>query len=163
MQSHGHPRGRRAFSLATTILAAAALTAVAALAAGDVLRGPVPAQVVGVVDGDTIRVTAHIWLDQRLETLVRLAGVDAPELRGHCEEERFLAAEARDFLAGRIVGTDVSLAEVEYGKFAGRVVARVITADGEDLGESLLRAGLARPYDGGARASWCRDAAALTE
>ena len=36
------------------------------------------------------------------------------------------------------------------GKYAGRVVARVVV-DGEDLAEELIAAGLARAYDGGRR------------
>jgi endonuclease YncB( thermonuclease family) len=49
----------------------------------------------------------------------------------------------------------VRLRDVRYGKYARRVVARVETPAGEDLGRALLDAGLARPYDGGRRASWC--------
>ncbi len=49
----------------------------------------------------------------------------------------------------------VRLREIRYGKFAGRVLARVETLDGTDLGQGLLAAGLARPYDGRRRASWC--------
>ena len=47
------------------------------------------------------------------------------------------------------------LREVRYGKFAGRVIARVETLDGADLGQGLIAAGLARPYDGRRRISWC--------
>jgi endonuclease YncB( thermonuclease family) len=150
-------------------LAAALLGAGAALAASiapdaaDELKGPVPAHVVDVVDGDTIRVDVHIWLDQKVETLVRLSGIDAPELHGRCTEEKRLAEEARDFLAARIAGAEVSLADLEYGKFAGRIVARVIAGDGEDLGASLIRAGLARPYDGGKRLPWCEGATARSD
>jgi hypothetical protein len=62
--------------------------------AGDVLAGPVPAQVVRVVDGYIIEVRAHIWLGRDILTLVRLAGVDAPELCGDCALENTLAARA---------------------------------------------------------------------
>jgi endonuclease YncB( thermonuclease family) len=89
-------------------------------------------------------------------TRIRLDGVDAPELRGKCDEERRAAGAARAFLAERL-GHDaaVSLRDVRHGKFAGRVLARVETAAGEDLGTVLLGAGLARRYDGGRRAGWC--------
>jgi len=38
-----------------------------------------------------------------------------------------------------------------------RVDAYVVLRDGRDLGDALVSAGLARPYDGGHRQSWCAD------
>ena len=141
------------------ILAATAL-AVLVAASGDagmrdVLAGPVAAEVVEVVDGDTIAVRARIWLGQDLETRVRLAGIDTPELHGKCARERRLAAAARDFVRMRLGAGAVALRDVQLGKYAGRVVARVTTADGEDVAAALIGAGLARAYDGGARSGWC--------
>ncbi len=128
-----------------------------ALGAADRLPGPLPAQVVSVLDGDTLEVRVHIWLGQDLSTRVRLAGIDAPELEGKCDRERDLARlDPVDAGAGAAM---VRLREVRYGKFAGRVLARVETWDGTDLGQGLLAAGLARPYDGRRRASWCEAAA----
>jgi endonuclease YncB( thermonuclease family) len=135
----------------------------APVAAGDSLAGPIPAQVVAILDGDTLEVRVHIWLDQDLGTRVRLAGIDAPELKGKCDHERDLARRARAHLLARLdpaaagAGT-VRLWDVRYGKFAGRVLARVETQDGADLGQDLIAAGLARPYDGRRRASWCEAA-----
>ena len=128
--------------------------------AGDRLAGPVPAVVEEVIDGDTLRVRARIWLGQEVATLVRVAGVDAPEVRGSCARERDLARRAHDFVARQVASDgdgppSVRLREVRYGKFARRVVARVETAAGVDLSAALLAAGLARPYDGGARRGWC--------
>ena len=156
----------------TRILALAALGVAGALpgvpGAADRLAGPLPAQVVSVLDGDTLEVRVHIWLGQSLSTRVRLAGIDAPELRGKCDRERDLARRARARLdpadAGARDGAGaVRLREVRYGKFAGRVLARVETLDGTDLGQGLLGAGLARPYDGRRRASWCGGAAATAD
>ena len=136
------------------------------LGAGERLAGPLPAWVVSVIDGDTLEVRVHIWLGQDLNTRVRLAGIDAPELKGKCDREKDLARRARAYLLARLdpaeagVGAmagagEVRLREVRYGKFAGRVLARVETLDGTDLGQGLIAAGLARPYDGRRRASWC--------
>ena len=117
------------------------------------LDGPVQARVVEVVDGDTLLVRARIWLGQEVETRVRLSGVDAPELRSRCEYERVLAEQARDFILNHIGDGPVVLHDVRYGKYAGRVLARIEDAGGMDLGRSLLAAGLARA--GGRRGSWC--------
>ncbi len=117
--------------------------------------GPVSAEVLRVVDGDTLIVRAHIWVDQNVRTHVRLADVDAPEIRGRCRREKDLARRARAFARGLLRDRRVRLLDIRYGKYAGRVVARVITASGEELGAALVRAGHARPYRGRRRRGWC--------
>ncbi len=128
--------------------------------AGERLSGPIGAQVLRVLDGDTLEVSARIWLGQDVETRVRLAGIDAPELKGDCPYEREMAARARAHLVARLpsIGgrpAQVRLYDISLGKYGGRVLARVLAANGEDLGHSLLAAGLARPYAGRGRRSWC--------
>lgn len=147
---------RLRFPLAALAALAAATAGPSALAPADTLRGPVDAEVLRVVDGDTVLVTAHIWLGQRVETLVRMAGIDTPELRGRCADEKTLAQRARTLVESRLPpGARVRLHNVATGKFAGRIVARLFTEDGEDLAHTLIAAGLARPYDGGQRTPWC--------
>ncbi len=128
-------------------------------AAENTIAGPIWARVLAVVDGDTYVVRARIWLGQEVETRVRLAGVDTPELTGGCAEERRLAVLARAFVVDRIGGREITLHDIQYGKYAGRVVARVRVAGGDglggDLAELLLESGYGRPYDGGRRQSWC--------
>ncbi|MEQ9519259.1 MAG: nuclease [Parvibaculum sp.] len=128
--------------------------------AGDVIAGPVSAAVVRVVDGDTIEVRARIWIGQDVRVLVRLDGIDTPELRGKCDEEKVRARAARDHLAP-ITGGEVALTGIYEGKFAGRVVANVTHEAMGDLSLSLLEANLARPYSGGKRLPWCSAQTAL--
>ena len=125
-------------------------------AAAETLAGPVDATVLDVIDGDTVTVRARIWLGQAIEIRVRLAGIDTPELRGRCDRERQLAAEARDVLTEQIAGRQVTLRDIRYGTYAGRVVARVSVRGEPDLGAMLLASGLARTYAGrGPRPDWC--------
>ncbi len=121
------------------------------------LAGPVAAELVRVIDGDTLVVRAHIWLGQRLETRVRLDGLDTPELRGKCDRERELARAARDWVAARLTetGANLTLTDIAYGKYAGRVLATVRLGDGANLAQALIKAGYARPYQGGRRGGWC--------
>ena len=121
----------------------------------DRLPGPIAATVIGVVDGDTVVVRAHIWLDQSVETHVRLLGVDAPEKRGRCPEERAGAARAEAFVRDVALGRQVRLRDLHHDKYGGRVLARIEMADGADLGEAMVRLNLARSYDGAARTPWC--------
>jgi len=136
------------------MLAALALGLVSARGA-EVVPGPVEATVTAVIDGDTLAVRARVWLGQEVTIRVRLAGVDAPELAGRCPDERARALAARAFLADRVGDGRVLLQDIRYGKFAGRVVARVVDPQGRDLGRALLEAGLARAYGGGRRRPWC--------
>ena len=53
-----------------------------------------PAEVVRVVDGDTIEVNAHYWPGHTWRGKVRLRGIDTPELRGKCEIETLMALDA---------------------------------------------------------------------
>jgi endonuclease YncB( thermonuclease family) len=138
--------------------AIAAVSMAAADVAGKPRRqvdGPVKARLVRVVDGDTIDVLARIWPDHYVEARVRLAGIDAPELRGKCAAERARAAAAKARLAALLAGGNLELRDIRYGKYAGRVVARVLTESGRDAGALMIAARLARPYAGGHRAGWC--------
>lgn len=115
----------------------------------------VPALVTGAYDGDTIDVAAEVWPGFTWEGSVRVLGVDTPEIRGECTEERDRALKARDFVRGLLIGQLVLLADVQHDKYGGRVDAVVLLEDGQDLAEVLIAAGLGRPYDGGQRLSWC--------
>lgn len=115
--------------------------------------GAVPATVERVIDGDTLKVSARIWIDQSLSVSVRVKGADAPELfRPRCAAEAARARQAKDFVAS-IVGDAVTLTEIEHDKYGGRVAARVVTESGDDLGAALVTEGLA--VAPGARDPWC--------
>jgi endonuclease YncB( thermonuclease family) len=112
------------------------------------------AEVLRVIDGDTLEARVHVWLGQEIVTKVRLAGIDAPELHARCAAERAGAEAARSALAALVEGRSVRLTDVRPDKYFGRVVAR-ISAGGHDAGAALLAAGHARLYGGGRRGGWC--------
>ncbi len=130
-----------------------------AVRAGERLRGPVPAEVVRIIDGDTIAVRAKIWLGQTLDIAVRLRGIDTPERDGwaDCAAERFAAADATARVTMLLINQEVDLFDIGYDTFGRRVVARVVTRPaGIDLGQKLLDIGVARPYVRGQPNTWCR-------
>ncbi|GAA4253340.1 thermonuclease family protein [Azospirillum formosense] len=140
-------------ALLSTLLAT--LLAGTVQAAPPALPGPIPAEVLEVLDGDTLLVRATIWLGQVVETHVRVDGLDAPEMRARCPRERELAETARNH-ARRLIGTaPVRLLDIQPDKYGGRVRARVLTIGGDDLSAALIEAGLARPYHGERRQPWC--------
>lgn len=139
-------------AMVRAILIAALLLASPASGA-DVIPGPVPAVVERVVDGDTLAVRALIWPGHEVRVLVRLDAIDAPEMRGpDCAAEFDQAVAARDALSAA-AGETVTLHDVHFGKYAGRVVARVENAAGQDLGATLQAEGLAIGAD--AEKRWC--------
>ncbi|MCX5512260.1 nuclease [Kaistia algarum] len=98
-----------------------------------------------VVDGDTVRLGAE---------RIRLIGLDAPELHGKCREEKRLAMRARDRLAELLATDDVEIIRsVRLDKY--RRTLAIVRADGVDVARVLISEGLARPYHGERRRSWC--------
>lgn len=123
------------------------------------LQGPFEAQVLRIVDGDTFEARIRVWFGQDITTLVRLRGLDAPELASRCPEEGRRAEAARDHLTLLLTSGALRLRDVSRDKYGGRVVATAIVADdaagADDVATLMLASGHARRYDGGRRASWC--------
>ncbi len=96
-----------------------------------------------VVDGDTLRIEGQA---------IRLAGLDAPELRQTCERAgqpyacgETARAELRRLVQGEVVTCSIRGRD-KYRRLLGRCAVR-----GEDLGVSLVSRGLAVAYGGYAR------------
>jgi endonuclease YncB( thermonuclease family) len=95
-----------------------------------------PAQVVAVHDGDTITVRSAT------ETLkVRVAGVDCPEIG------QPWSSRAKQFTSQLVFGKTVTT-EIHGTDQYGRMIGRVSVGT-RDLGEELLRAGMAWRYERG--------------
>ena len=123
---------------------------------GTVMKYPISARAMRVIDGDSIVISAHLWLNLYQETVLRLAHVDAPELRGKCPAEKAKAEEALRFVKQWLEGSDtLTIHDIQQDKFGGRVVGRITNERNEDLGQLLLASQLARPYKGEKRRSWC--------
>lgn len=111
-------------------------------------------EVTSIYDGDTFRVTIRGWpavVGQRVP--VRLYGIDTPEMRDKRPKVRDLARRAKQFSVERLRnGKRIELREVRRDKYF-RLLAEV-WVDGQSLGALLLKAGLAKPYDGGTKNTW---------
>ena len=136
----------------------AALAAALAFVAGGAEAADYAWPVTRIIDGDTVRVDAGADFPGELAALsVRIRGIDTPEKGGRakCDSERARGQAATAFTSQAIAGArSIVIRDPEWGKWAGRVIAEVLL-DGRSLAAALLAAGLARPYDGGKRASWC--------
>ena len=102
---------------------------------------------VRVVDGDSVALAGM--------GVVRLEGLDTPELHGKCADERARAQAAAERLGELLRERPVVVAwpAARREKF-GRPLVR-ITAGGRDVAETLISEGLGRTYQGGPRAAWC--------
>lgn len=113
------------------------------------------ATLLSVTDGDTFKARVPVWQGIEVTTAVRIQGVDTPELRGKCEQERVLAGKAKDALFAILsAGKTITLRNVDDDKYSGRVVADVFV-DGEPVADKLIKRGFARLYGGGKRLPWC--------
>ncbi|ABC28824.1 Micrococcal nuclease-like protein [Hahella chejuensis KCTC 2396] len=114
------------------------------------------AQVTSIYDGDTFRADIADWpaiVGQRIG--VRIKHIDTPELRGSCKKEKALALKAKQFLVEKLRNAkQVKLENIQRDKYF-RVLADVV-ADGESLGQSLIKEKLAVPYEGGTKIDWCK-------
>lgn len=100
----------------------------------------VPATVIRVIDGDTLKLELDLGWHMRLTANCRVAGVDAPEL-GTPE-----GTESRAFVMGLLpVGAAVTFVSHSLDKY-GRPLGSVVLANGEVLGELLIAMGYARSY-----------------
>jgi micrococcal nuclease len=119
----------------------------------------VPALIVGVVDGDTLKVRAYPWTHGlTVDTNVRIDGIDTPEVKGHTSLacEALLGDTARKFATVEFLGRTVILIDVREDKYGDRVLASVVRDDGVDFATMMLGSGLARPYTGsGPKPVWC--------
>ncbi len=109
-----------------------------------------------VYDGDTIVVDLPCSYDLFCKAIpVRIKGIDTPEIRGKCPQEKVQALAARDFLQSFLQQKPLSLTDCERGKYF-RIICNVY-AEQTDIASLLINKGLAHHYNGQAkRIDWCK-------
>jgi endonuclease YncB( thermonuclease family) len=110
--------------------------------------------VVSVYDGDTIKVNISGYPDIIGKAVsIRVKGIDTPEMRDKRPKIKKLAKKARQFVLSRVRSAKViELKNVKRGKYF-RIVADVYI-NGVNLGDELIKAGLAKRYGGKKKAKW---------
>jgi len=122
------------------------------------MYGPYTADVVRIIDGDTVVVRVHAWPGLTQKIALRLDGVNTPEKRRAPECEKILGRKATAFTTAFIGSAQVvRISGVHLGKFAGRALGKITVPGKGDLGDALMQAGMAREYHGGKRGAWCHD------
>jgi len=119
------------------------------------IYGPYRADLVRVVDGDTVVLNINIWPGLIQRARIRLAGINAPETRGNYSEcEKTAGKKATKFVNEWFTAhPQFVVTQLKKGKFTP--VARIVSG-ADDLSADMLKAGHAVPYSGkGKRYSWC--------
>ena len=119
-------------------------------------------KVIRIVDGDTLEI-ANQFLPEELKLFVRMKGVDTPEKapRAKCEKENILAQKASNYTKNSIEKAQknrqkITFSEIKWDKYGGRIVAKVMINE-SDLGQELVKKGLARVYNGEKKKTWCNN------
>lgn len=100
-----------------------------------------------VVDGDTMKAPYGVTY--------RVLGYDTPETHfAKCDAERRLGRVATRRFEQLLASGEVKV--VESGRIDKyRRMLATVYVNGRDVSETMIAEGLARPYDGGKRESWC--------
>ena len=105
-------------------------------------------------DGDTITVNipdVHPIIGKHIS--VRINGIDTPELRGTTGEIKEKARTAKRMVTNLCKKAKIlELRNIKRGKYF-RIVADVYV-DEKCLADTLIKNGLAKPYDGGKKPQW---------
>jgi len=117
-----------------------------------------PYEITRVIDGDTVEIAGDFLPEPLPPKLsIRVMGIDTPEKppRAQCDAEAALAKKASAFTKNAVANAlEVDVVILKWDKYGGRVLGEVYL-DHQSLAESLISAGLARPYKGEAKSSWC--------
>lgn len=113
-------------------------------------------EVISIYDGDTFRANIKNWpavVGERVP--VRISGIDTPELKARCDREKTLARKAKQHTVAMLrAGKRIEIRSIKRDKYF-RLLGDVYVDD-KNLGASLVKAGLAVPYEGGTKKNWCR-------
>ena len=112
------------------------------------------AELVRIVDGDTLDADIDLGFDVHVKKRIRLYGVNTPESRTRDLEEKARGKAATLYVEGWFIahcerGVEFTLLSKELGKF-GRVLG-IVKTDSRTLNEDLITDGHAVEYFGGKR------------
>ena len=109
------------------------------------------AQLVRVVDGDTIDADIELGFSVFMRDRIRLMGIDTPESRTRNLQEKSWGLAAKHRLIELLAETNGEFTlvteDMEKGKF-GRVLG-TIEINGKDANQTLIEENFAIPYEGG--------------
>ena len=107
------------------------------------------ANVVRVLDGDTIEIDIDLGFSLTARQRVRLFGINAPEIHSSNQAEKDAGMKSVAFLRSLLpVGIVVDAKTVKDEDKFGRFLASILLPDGRDVATVMLSVGLVKPWDG---------------
>jgi len=101
---------------------------------------------VRAVDGDTVDVLIDLGFDTFTKQRVRLADIDAPEIRGKSDDIEAVGWQATRWLADRLSHAEAMwLTSEGKGKY-GRYLVTLYDPDGQSINQQMIDLGLAWEY-----------------
>jgi len=98
-----------------------------------------------VIDGDTIEVELDLGFRTKIELILRLARINAPEVRSRDKAEKEKGLKVKAYVQEVLSkAKEIKLITYKTGKF-GRYLCD-IWLDGVHLNEFMLKEGLVKPY-----------------
>ena len=107
-------------------------------------------------DGDTCYGILENVPEKLKFVRIRIRGIDTPEIKGKCDNEKALAIEAKNFINKLISEShSIKLRNLEWGKYGGRIVADLYI-DNTDYLVYLKGKSFYTLYSGGKKTkNWC--------
>ena len=110
------------------------------------------ASLLKVVDGDTVDLRSDLGFKVFTEQRFRLAGINTPELHSKDAKEKTAAKAAMDYLTGLLGQLPLTVkTSLDKQEKYGRFLAQITNGAGTAVNEEMVKAGHAKPYDGGKR------------
>ena len=86
--------------------------------------------------------------------VIRVNGVDTPEIRTRNKYEKALGYKARDYLRSLILDKIIILQCLDFDKY-GRLLGELyIEGNEKSISNQMIEQGYARAYDGGTKSKW---------
>ena len=113
------------------------------------------AKCVYVYDGDTVHVVFKMPNSSEcFKWVIRMMGIDTPEMKTKNLPEKAKAVQSRDFLKGKILDKVVILDCLEFDKY-GRLLGNIfLEGEEQSLSQQMIANGHAKAYDGGTKEGW---------
>ncbi len=117
--------------------------------------GPYSAEVIKVVNAETVKVKVDIWPGQSQVIDLHLEGITTTEKSGTPDCEIALSRQATAFTEAWLSRSDtIEVSEIKNAALSGNVMGR-ISVKSAYLGDALTAAYLGTEYYGGPNSTWC--------
>ena len=113
------------------------------------------AKCVHAYDGDTIHVVFKMpHSNEYNKWIIRMMGIDTPEIKAKNTNEKQLAVKARDFLRELILDKIIIIECLDFDKY-GRLLGNLFIEGNEtSISNMMIEKGFAKASDGGTKCSW---------